>query len=271
MAEAILIPNLSESNTEFVLVQLYKKVGEFVESGEAIAEVETDKANFEILSVQKGYLLCWTARPNETLKTNDLIAIVGEQNADYQAILKKYDKVAQIVAQDFAEVYRPQLGKGVFIAPTATVIGKVKLGDECSVWYGAVLRGDEEEIVVGSRTNIQDTCVIHADHHEPTIIGEGCIIGHGAIIHGASIGNHSLIGMRATVLNRAKIGNYCIIGAHALVTQDMEIPDYSVVMGAPARVVKRIPHDQIEVFKQGEAVYVQLAKDYLAGKFLPAK
>jgi carbonic anhydrase/acetyltransferase-like protein (isoleucine patch superfamily) len=113
--------------------------------------------------------------------------------------------------------------------------------------------------------------VIHADHHEPTVIGEGCIIGHGAIIHGASIGNHSLIGMRATVLNRAKIGNYCIIGAHALVTQDMEIPDYSVVMGAPARVVKRIPHDQIEIFKQGEAIYVQLAKDYLAGKFLSAK
>ncbi|MCU0443903.1 MAG: hypothetical protein MUE85_03230 [Microscillaceae bacterium] len=271
MIEPILIPNLGETTHEAILTQLYKKVGDFVEAGTPVAEIETDKATYEITSPQNGYLLCWVARPNDTIHPNELIAVVGDKNADYQPILHRYNKIALLVANDFVEVYHPQLGQDVFIAPTATVVGKVKLGDECSVWYGAVLRGDEEEIIIGNRTNIQDTCVIHADHHEPTIIGEGCIIGHGAIIHGATIGNSTLIGMRATVLNRAKIGNYCIIGAHALVTQDMEIPDYSVVMGSPAKVVKRISHDQINIFKQGEDIYVQLAKDYLAGKYLSVK
>jgi carbonic anhydrase/acetyltransferase-like protein (isoleucine patch superfamily) len=171
-----------------------------------------------------------------------------------------------------ANIYKPSIGKNVFIAPTATVVGKVKLGDECSIWYGAVIRGDEEEIVIGNRTNIQDTCVIHADHNEPTIIGVGCTIGHGAIVHGATIGDHSLIGMRATVLNRVKIGKYCLIGAHALVTQDMEIPDYSLVLGSPAKIIRRIPHSEAEkMFSEGENIYVQLAQDYLNGKFVESK
>ncbi|NJO02501.1 MAG: gamma carbonic anhydrase family protein [Bacteroidia bacterium] len=164
--------------------------------------------------------------------------------------------------------YKPQKGQGTFIAPTATVVGRVRLGNQCSVWYGAVLRGDEEDIIVGDRTNIQDNCILHADPGEPTIIGQACIIGHGAVVHGAEIGDNTLIGIRATVLNRAKIGAYCLIGAHTLVTQDMEIPDYSLVLGTPGRVVKRLPREYMETFERGAQVYVDLAKDYLEGKFL---
>lgn len=167
-------------------------------------------------------------------------------------------------------MHKPSIGQNVFIAPTATVVGKVKIADDCSIWYGAVLRGDEENIEIDSRTNIQDGCILHADENEPTIIGKECIVGHGAIIHGATIGDNTLIGMRATVLNRAKIGKYCLIGAHALVTQDMEIPDYSVVMGMPGKVVKKLSVEHAKMFEQGAEVYVKLAKEYLEGKFLEA-
>ncbi|GAB4401667.1 MAG: gamma carbonic anhydrase family protein [Microscillaceae bacterium] len=167
-------------------------------------------------------------------------------------------------------IARPQLGQGIFIAPNATVVGRVKLGDEVSVWYNAVIRGDEEEIIVGNRSNIQDGCILHADVSEPTVIGQGCIVGHGAIVHGATIGDFSLIGMRATVLNRAKIGRYCLIGAHALITQDIEIPDYSVVMGMPGKVVKKLSEEHAKMFESGAMTYVELAKAYLAGLYQEA-
>lgn len=165
------------------------------------------------------------------------------------------------------QIYRPQIGQNVFIAPNATVVGRVTIGDECSIWYNAVIRGDEEAIRIGNRSNIQDGCILHADTGEPTIIGESCIIGHGAIIHGATVGDHSLIGMRATILNRARIGRFCLIAAHALVTQDMEVPDYSVIMGCPGKIVKKISPQQAHMFEQGAKTYVQLAKEYLMGKY----
>jgi len=111
-----------------------------------------------------------------------------------------------------------QVGKDVFIAPTATVIGDVSLGDEVSIWFGAVLRGDSDKISVGARTNIQDNAVIHCDPNDPAVIGEECIIGHCAIVHGAKLANNVLVGMNATVLNNAEIGEFSIIGANALVT-----------------------------------------------------
>ena len=110
-------------------------------------------------------------------------------------------------------------GKNVFIANTATVVGDVILGDECSVWFGAVIRGDSDKITIGDRTNIQDNAVIHIDAGIPCTIGDEVVVGHSAIIHGATIDNNTLIGMRATVMNGAKIGKFCVIGAHALVTQ----------------------------------------------------
>lgn len=156
-----------------------------------------------------------------------------------------------------------QKGNEVWIADTARVFGQVVLGDECSVWFGAVLRGDGDSITVGHRTNIQENAVVHVDPGFPTLIGQECIIGHCAIVHGATLGNNVLVGMHATILNGAKIGNYCIIGANALVTEGMQIPDYSIVMGAPAKVVKQMSQDHIAKVKRNAASYVELSKSYL--------
>ena len=128
-----------------------------------------------------------------------------------------------------------KVGKDVFIAPNSTLIGDITLGDNCSVWYGAILRADADKIIVGARTNIQDGVLFHTDPGVTITVGEENIIGHGAIIHGCTIGDHNLIGIRATILNGAKVVNCCIIGAHALVTEDMVIPDYSLYSGYQAR------------------------------------
>lgn len=156
-----------------------------------------------------------------------------------------------------------QKGKDVWIADTARVFGRVTLGDECSVWFGAVLRGDGDDISVGNRTNIQENAVVHVDPGFPTTIGTDCIIGHGAIVHGATLGNHVLVGMHATVLNGAVVGNFCIIGANALVTEGMRIPDFSIVMGAPAKVVKQLSEAHIVKVKRNAQSYVELSKEYL--------
>ncbi|PCJ66380.1 MAG: gamma carbonic anhydrase family protein [Bacteroidetes bacterium] len=154
-------------------------------------------------------------------------------------------------------------GNRVFIAPTATIIGNVTLGDEVSIWFGAVIRGDSDSISIGDRTNIQDNAVIHCDPNDPTTIGKECIIGHGAIVHGALLENNVLIGMNATVLNNAKIGEFSIIGANALVTSETIIPPFSLVLGAPAKVVKSLSKEQIEGIKLNAQVYVDKSKEYL--------
>ncbi len=155
-------------------------------------------------------------------------------------------------------------GSEVFIANTATVIGDVELGDEVSIWFGAVLRGDSDEIRVGNRSNIQDNAVVHCDPGDPAIIGNECIIGHCAIVHGARLGNRVLVGMNATVLNNADIGNNVIIGANALVTAGTKIPDNSLVLGSPAKVVKTLTPEQIEGIKINADVYVEKGKEYLS-------
>lgn len=155
-------------------------------------------------------------------------------------------------------------GKEVWIADTARVFGKVTLGDECSVWFGAVLRGDSDTITLGNRSNVQENAVIHVDPGFPAVIGNDCIIGHGAIVHGATLGDHVLVGMHATVLNGARVGNFCIIGAHALVTEGMVIPDHSIVMGSPAKVVKQMTPEHVEKVKRNAQAYVNLSKQYIA-------
>ena len=154
-----------------------------------------------------------------------------------------------------------------FIASNATVIGKVTLGEDSSVWYSAVIRADVEEIIVGKRTNIQDGAILHADYGEPTIIGDDVTVGHGAIVHGATIGDCTLIGMRATILNRAKIGKFCIIGACALVTEGMEIPDYSMALGIPAKIVKQITSEYAQMLEMSAAHYVEMAHRHQSGEF----
>jgi carbonic anhydrase/acetyltransferase-like protein (isoleucine patch superfamily) len=156
-----------------------------------------------------------------------------------------------------------QKGKDVWIADTARVFGQVILGDESSVWFSAVLRGDSDKIKIGDRTNIQESAVVHVDPGFPTTIGNDCIIGHGAIVHGATLGNNVLVGMHATVLNGAQIGNFCIIGAHALVTEGTVIPDYSIVMGAPAKVVKQMSESHVNKVKRNAQAYVDLSKEYI--------
>ena len=146
-------------------------------------------------------------------------------------------------------------------------MGNVTFGEDVSVWYGAVIRADVEAIIIGDRTNIQDTAVIHADPGDPTVIGNDVTVGHGAIIHGAVVGDCSLIGMRATVLNKAKIGKNCIIGACALVTEGMQIPDNSLVMGVPARVVKQISEHQAMMLKMSALHYVEMAERHERGEF----
>ena len=159
----------------------------------------------------------------------------------------------------------PELGMGAWIAPGAHVIGKVLLEDEVSVWFGAALRGDNEMIWVGQGSNIQENAVLHTDWGSPLLIGPNCTIGHRAMLHGCTIGEGTLIGMGATVLNGARIGKNCLIGACALVTEGREIPDGSLVMGSPARVVRALEEDEIERLKASAETYRNNAKRFMAG------
>ncbi len=134
----------------------------------------------------------------------------------------------------------PQIDADAWVAPGAQVMGRVVLGPGTGIWFGAVLRGDNEPIVVGEATNIQENCVLHTDMGFPLTIGRDCTIGHKAMLHGCTIGDGTLIGMGATILNGAKIGKGCLIGACALITEGKEIPDGSLVMGSPGRVVRQL-------------------------------
>ncbi|PTM95222.1 gamma carbonic anhydrase family protein [Mycoplana dimorpha] len=151
-----------------------------------------------------------------------------------------------------------------WVAPDAQVIGKVVIGEDVGIWFGATLRGDNEPITLGARTNIQENTVIHTDPGKPVTISEGCTIGHGAIIHGCTIGDNSLIGMGATVLNGAVIGNNCLVGAGALVTEGKVFPDNSLIVGSPARVVRMLDETAIEGLKTSAESYVRNWKRFKA-------
>jgi carbonic anhydrase/acetyltransferase-like protein (isoleucine patch superfamily) len=139
----------------------------------------------------------------------------------------------------------PQIGDGVWIAPSATVAGKVVLQDAANIWFGAVLRGDTELIHVGAGSNVQDNCVLHTDKGFPLHIGANCTVGHMAILHGCTIGEGSLVGMGSTIMNGARIGKSCMVGAGSLVTEGKDIPDGSLVMGRPAKVVRPLTDAEI--------------------------
>ena len=134
----------------------------------------------------------------------------------------------------------PTIDPSAWVAPDANLIGKVVLEADASIWFGATLRGDNEDIRVGAGSNVQENCVLHTDMGYPLVIGANCTIGHKAMLHGCTIGDGSLVGMGATILNGAKIGKGCLIGAGALVTEGKEIPDGSLVMGAPGKVVRTL-------------------------------
>lgn len=154
----------------------------------------------------------------------------------------------------------PRIARSAWVADSAQVIGRVQLGEGASVWYGAVLRGDNEWITLGAGSNVQDGAVLHTDMGWPLTLGEDVTVGHQAMLHGCSVGEGSLIGVQAIVLNGAKIGRNCLVGAGAVVTEGKEFPDNSVIFGAPAKVVRELAPEQAERMRRSAAHYVDNAQ-----------
>ena len=159
----------------------------------------------------------------------------------------------------------PVVGRGVFVAPTATVVGNVTLGDDVSVWFGAVLRGDVEKLTIGKGSNIQDNSVCHSDPGSPLVVGDHVTVGHGVILHGCRVGDGSLIGMGSTILNDARIGKNCLVGATALVTEGKEFPDGMLIVGSPARAIRALSPEELARMAQSPGRYVERGRQYLAG------
>ncbi len=162
---------------------------------------------------------------------------------------------------------RPEFpGEGEYwVAETATLIGRVRLKREASVWFGAVLRGDNEWIELGERSQVQDNATLHTDPGYPTVIGSNCVIGHNVIIHGCIVGDDSLIGMGAIMLNGVKIGKNSLVGAGAVVTEGKSFPDNSLIVGAPARAIRSLDEKATKMIRDGADIYVRRWKQYAKG------
>ena len=154
-------------------------------------------------------------------------------------------------------------GEGVFIAPNAYVLGNVTLGNRVSVWYGATLRADFDSITIGDYSNVQEGVIMHVDHGTPLTVGKGVTVGHGAVLHGCTVGDNSLIGIKAVVLNGAVIGRGCVIGANALVKENEVIPDFSLVVGSPAKVIRQLGEETLGMLQFSAQVYAEEAAKYL--------
>ncbi|MFG6449664.1 gamma carbonic anhydrase family protein [Roseateles sp. BYS180W] len=160
--------------------------------------------------------------------------------------------------------HEPQLADDVWVAESAQVVGRVTLEQGASVWFGAVLRGDSDELHIGADTNIQDGSVLHSDDGYPLRLGRGVTVGHKVMLHGCTVGDHSLIGIGAVVLNGARIGKHCLVGAGSLVTEGKEFPDGSLIMGSPAKVVRPLSPEQISALQTSAQHYVENARRYAA-------
>ena len=156
----------------------------------------------------------------------------------------------------------PHIHPSAFVAPGATVLGQVTIGAESSVFFGAVLRAEHDALTVGDGSNIQDNCVLHVDAGFPLSLGRNVTVGHGAILHGCTVGDNTLIGMGAVVLNGARIGKNCIVGAGALVTQNAVIPDGTLAVGSPARIRRPVTAEEIAANAASAAVYVAQGRHY---------
>lgn len=160
---------------------------------------------------------------------------------------------------------QPAIHPTAWIAPSAELIGDVHVGENASVWFGAVIRADNTAIMIGAGTNVQEGAMLHSDPGTPCTVGEGCTVGHHAILHGCTLGAHVLVGMGATVLNRAAIADDCLIGAGALVTEGKEFPPGSLIVGSPARAVRQLDAAAIAGLKLSAAHYAHRASEYAAG------
>ena len=156
----------------------------------------------------------------------------------------------------------PEISSDSWVAPNAIIIGKVKLEKNSSIWFNAVLRGDIEKIVIGENSNIQDGSVLHTDPGYPLTVGKGVTVGHMVMLHGCEISDDTLIGIGSTILNKAKIGKNCIIGANTLVTENKTIPDNSLVLGSPGKVIRKVTDDEIKVIRENAKHYVKNSKRY---------
>ena len=165
---------------------------------------------------------------------------------------------------DGVDVATPASG-AFWVAPNAVLLGKVKLEQDASVWFGAVLRGDNELIAVGERSNVQDGCVLHTDPGFPLTIGADCTIGHMVMLHGCTIGRGSLIGIGSIILNGAKIGEECVIGANTLIPENKEIPPRSMVMGSPGKIIRQIDDEEAARFQRAAQRYVANWRRFAAG------
>ena len=153
-------------------------------------------------------------------------------------------------------------GADHFVADSASIIGSVRLKDKASVWFKCVLRGDNDWLVVGERSNIQDGSVLHTDPGIKLVVGDGVTVGHKVMLHGCEIGNNSLIGIGSTVLNGAKIGKNSLVGAHALITENKVFPDGSLILGAPASVVRELTDEELALIRRSADVYVDNAQRF---------
>jgi carbonic anhydrase/acetyltransferase-like protein (isoleucine patch superfamily) len=160
---------------------------------------------------------------------------------------------------------RPELSETSWVAPQASLIGRVRLQAHSSVWFSAVLRGDNEWIDIGERSNVQDGAVLHTDIGFPLTVGEDCTIGHQAILHGCTIGDGTLIGMGAVILNGARMGAHCLVGAGALITEGKEFPDGSLIVGSPAKVVRQLDDLSIQKLKDSAGSYARNAARFRSG------
>jgi carbonic anhydrase/acetyltransferase-like protein (isoleucine patch superfamily) len=159
----------------------------------------------------------------------------------------------------------PRIADSAWVADSAQVLGNVELAEDASVWFGAVLRGDSELIRIGRGSNIQDLSVLHTDVGVPLTIGDNVTVGHQVTLHGCTIGDETLIGIGAVVLNKARIGKNCLVGAGALVTEGKEFPDGSMIIGSPAKAVKQLSPEQIEGLRQSARHYVENARRFKTG------
>ncbi|GAD20769.1 transferase hexapeptide protein [Acidovorax sp. MR-S7] len=159
----------------------------------------------------------------------------------------------------------PQVAASAWVADSAQVMGNVSVGEDASVWFGTVVRGDCESIAIGAGSNVQDASVLHADVGKPLVIGERVTVGHQVMLHGCTIGDESLIGIGAIVLNGARIGKNCLVGAGSLVTEGKEFPDGSMILGSPAKAVRQLTPEQIEGLRQSAQHYIENARRFRGG------
>jgi len=161
------------------------------------------------------------------------------------------------------------IAESAWVAPDASLAGEVTIGERVSVWFQSVLRGDMAPIVIGAESNIQDGCVVHVDENLPAIIGARVTLGHGAIVHGATVGDDCLIAMRAVVLSGCRVGRNCLVGAGAVLTENTSVPDGSLVLGIPAKVVRALRAAEIERIRANARAYLELAAAYRDGTVRP--